>query len=48
MLPSLEMSFEQALRHVETILSSDKTLEGSPKNWALGSAAVVNTVHLLR
>ena len=28
---SLEMSYEHALRHVETIHSSYKTLEGSPK-----------------
>ena len=45
---SLEMLWEQVLRHVKTIRSWDKTLEGSPKNWALHTAAVVNTMHLLR
>ena len=44
----LEMSCEQALRYVETILSLDKTLESSPKNSVLRSAAAVNNVHLLR
>ena len=41
---SLELSCEQALPHVEIIDSSDKALKSSPKNSALSSAAVVNTV----
>ena len=44
---SVEMPCEQAIRHVETIHSTYKTLEGSPKNLALWTAAVVSTVHLL-